>query len=211
MSPIADMSAHPSVFGVVTRMPKRQRPAKHARIKVKLDTVMGVAREMGRLIRLSYNGHLAPEELTKYIFALDKLRACLESAINIDLQAQANAPSPPPPATTINILSVPSGVFVDDAMRERINENADSFDRRPLIDHAAEPTSGPITLTELRQSEPPASTEVPIDQGIKLQSPEEARLIAELNSLTDKQLMDRAIQCGLDPSLLSSSSSKNAD
>ena len=33
---------------------------------------MGVAREMGRLIRLSYNGHLPPEELTKYIFRVGK-------------------------------------------------------------------------------------------------------------------------------------------
>jgi hypothetical protein len=74
MSPTVDMSAHPSAFGVVTRMPKRQRPPKHARIKVKLDTVMGCAREMGRLIRLSYNGHLPTEELTRYIYALDKTR-----------------------------------------------------------------------------------------------------------------------------------------
>jgi hypothetical protein len=50
------------------------------------------------LIRLSYNGHLAPEELTRYIFALDKLRACLESAVNIEANAAANAPKPPPGA-----------------------------------------------------------------------------------------------------------------
>src|SRR6478736_7960068 len=96
MSPIADMSAHPSAFGVVTRMPKRQRPAKHARITVKLDTVMGVAREMGRLIRLSYNGHLAVGELTGYIYALDKTRSCLEAAIAIEANAVANAPPPIP-------------------------------------------------------------------------------------------------------------------
>jgi hypothetical protein len=55
---------------------------------------------MGRLIRLSYNGHLATEELTRYIYALDKTRACLESVISIEVQAAANAP-PPPGAMTL--------------------------------------------------------------------------------------------------------------
>jgi hypothetical protein len=108
----ADLTADPTVFGVVTRMPKRQRPQMHARVKVKLDTVMGVAREMGRLIRLSYNGHLPPEELTKYIFALDKLRGCLESAVAIEANAIANAPPPPPGETHINIMTIPAGHFV---------------------------------------------------------------------------------------------------
>ena len=42
---------------------------------------MGVAREMGRLIRLSYNGHLPPEELTKYIFALDNFAPVLRAQL----------------------------------------------------------------------------------------------------------------------------------
>jgi hypothetical protein len=78
--------------------------------------------------------------------------ACLESAINIELQAAANAPSPPPPPTTINILTVPSGTFVNDAMMQRINESADSFDRRALLDYAAEPTQVAIATSS---PEPP--------------------------------------------------------
>ena len=69
---------------------------------------MGVAREMGPLIRLSYNGHLPPEELTKYIFALDKLRACLESAVAIDAAAAAQVKNEPT-ALTVNIITVPEG------------------------------------------------------------------------------------------------------
>jgi hypothetical protein len=121
------------------RKAKRQRPRKHARIAVKLDTIMGVAREMGRLIRLSYNGHLPADELTRYIFALDKLRACLESAVAIEAQAAANAPKPPPGAMTVNILTVPSGTFIDEEMMQRLNEKADSFPRRPLIEHVQPP------------------------------------------------------------------------
>jgi hypothetical protein len=117
------------------RKAKRQRPRLHARIGVKLDSVMGVAREMGRLIRLSYNGHLPPEELTRYIFALDKLRAALESANAIEIQAAANAPKPPPGAITVNILTVPSGTFVDDAKLQQLHERAHTFPRRPLIEH----------------------------------------------------------------------------
>jgi hypothetical protein len=48
-------------------------------------------------------------------------------------------------------LSVPSGVFLDEATMQRINENADSFPRRPLIEHV-ETTSEPIA-EEAAQSE----------------------------------------------------------
>jgi hypothetical protein len=48
-------------------------------------------------------------------------------------------------------LTVPSGVFLDEATMQRINENADSFPRRPLIEHV-EPTSEPI-VEEAVQSE----------------------------------------------------------
>ena len=108
LSTTAHLGPCPPEMGVVSHMPKRQRPPKHAQIKVKLDTVMGVAREMGRLIRLSYNGHLPPEELTKYIFALDKLRACLESAVAIDAAAAAQVKNEPT-ALTVNIIAVPEG------------------------------------------------------------------------------------------------------
>jgi hypothetical protein len=112
----------------------------HARIGIKLDTVMGVAREMGRLIRLSYNDRLSVEELTRYVYALDKLRAALESANAIEVQAAANAPKPPPGAMTVNILTVPSNTFINDAMMQQLNEKADSFPRRPLIEHVTEPS-----------------------------------------------------------------------
>jgi hypothetical protein len=98
-------------------MPKRQRSKLHARVTVKLDTVMGIAREMGRLIRLSYNGHITISELTGHMYALDKLRGCLESAIAIETAAKAAAPPPAPGNVAISILSVPSGYFLSEAQR----------------------------------------------------------------------------------------------
>lgn len=127
------------------KLAKRERGPLHARNGVKLDTVMGIAREMGRLIRLSYNGHLSIQELTGYVYALDKTRACLESAINLEVQAAANAPKPPPPPTTVNILTVPSGTFLNEATMQRLNEQSDHFPRTPLIEYAElGPTSAPV-------------------------------------------------------------------
>jgi hypothetical protein len=111
---------------------------------------MGIAREMARLIRLSYNGHLPTEELTRYIFALDKTRVCLESAINLEAQAIANAPKPPPAPVTINVLSVPSGTHLDEAAMQKLHEDADNFKRTPLIEYLAaqEPTPEPAPEPE---------------------------------------------------------------
>ena len=77
---------------------------------------MGVAREMGRLIRLSYNGHLPAEELTRYVFALDKLRGCLESAIEIEAAAAERAKAAAEAQDTcgliaINVIEVPAGLY----------------------------------------------------------------------------------------------------
>jgi hypothetical protein len=111
LSATAHLGPYPQI---VSGMPKRVRPPKHARIKVKLDTIMGVAREMGRLIRLSYNGHLAPEELTRYVFALDKLRACLESAaIEANaVQAAQAAANAEPRIVNVRVVSIPSGHYL---------------------------------------------------------------------------------------------------
>jgi hypothetical protein len=151
-------------------MPKRRRSPKHARIAVRLDSVMSVAREMGRLIRLSYNGHLAPEELSKYVFCLDKLRCCLESAANIEAQAKAaeaeaaqateaaQAAQAARAPVTINVMSVPSGCFLSpEQLRPKwafdglTSEHTPSA---PTIEHHTEPVDC---------SSPTASAEAPIE------------------------------------------------
>jgi hypothetical protein len=147
------------------RVPKRQRTKLHARNGVHLSSVMGVVQEMARLLRLSYNGHLPSTELTRYVYALDRIRAGIESAKNLEIQMAAVAPKPPPPPTTVNILTVPSGTFLDEAAMQKLSEKADTFPRRPLIEHVEpppQPTAEEAVLSVVSEAgpiEPDAPTE----------------------------------------------------
>ena len=62
---------------------------------VKLDTLSGVRGEMARMYRLALKGTVAPEEMTKFIYALKEIRGCIESeqipAMIGDIQARLAA------------------------------------------------------------------------------------------------------------------------
>ena len=51
-----------------------------------LDTLAGVRGEMARLYRLALNGKLPCDELTRLIYTLKEIRACLEAEILTDVQ-----------------------------------------------------------------------------------------------------------------------------
>ena len=51
-----------------------------------LDTLAGIRGEMGRLYRLGLNGRIPSDEMTRFIYALKEIRACLEAEILIDVQ-----------------------------------------------------------------------------------------------------------------------------
>jgi hypothetical protein len=51
-----------------------------------LDTLAGVRREMATLYRLALNGRIRSDEMTRFIYALKEIRACLEAEILTDLQ-----------------------------------------------------------------------------------------------------------------------------
>ena len=51
-----------------------------------LDTLVGVRGEMARLYRLGLNGRIRSDEMTRFIYALKEIRACLEAEILIDVQ-----------------------------------------------------------------------------------------------------------------------------
>ena len=51
-----------------------------------LDTLAGVRGEMARLYRLALNGKLPSDELTRFIYTLKEIRACLEAEILTDVQ-----------------------------------------------------------------------------------------------------------------------------
>jgi len=53
---------------------------------IALDTLAGVRGEMARLYRLALNGKLPSDELTRFIYALKEIRACLEAETLTDIQ-----------------------------------------------------------------------------------------------------------------------------
>ena len=51
-----------------------------------LDTPAGVRGEMARLYRLALNGRIRSDEMTRFIYALKEIRACLEAETLTDIQ-----------------------------------------------------------------------------------------------------------------------------
>ena len=56
------------------------------RNKVALDSLAGVRGEMARLYRLGLNGRIPSDEMTRFIYALKEIRACLEAEALTDVQ-----------------------------------------------------------------------------------------------------------------------------
>jgi len=68
----------------LTQKPKAEvLPPRHA---MALDTLAGVRGEMARLYRLALNGRIQSDELTRLVYVLKEIRACLESETLIDIQ-----------------------------------------------------------------------------------------------------------------------------
>ena len=53
---------------------------------IALDTLAGVRGEMARLYRLGLNGRIRSDEMTRFIYALKEIRACLEAELLTDVQ-----------------------------------------------------------------------------------------------------------------------------
>ena len=53
---------------------------------IALDTLAGVRGEMARLYRLGLNGKIRSDEMTRFIYALKEIRACLEAELLTDVQ-----------------------------------------------------------------------------------------------------------------------------
>ena len=53
---------------------------------VALDTLAGVRAEMARLYRLALNGRIRSDELTRLVYVLKEIRACLEGELLMDVQ-----------------------------------------------------------------------------------------------------------------------------
>ena len=69
---------------LLTHQPKAEvLPPRNA---IALDTLAGVRGEMARLYRLGFNGRIRSDEMTRFIYALKEIRACLEAEILTDVQ-----------------------------------------------------------------------------------------------------------------------------
>jgi hypothetical protein len=53
---------------------------------VALDTLAGVRGEMARLYRLALNGRIRSDEMTRFVYALKEIRACIEAELLTDVQ-----------------------------------------------------------------------------------------------------------------------------
>ena len=51
-----------------------------------LNTLAGVRGEMARLYRLGLNGRIRSDELTRLVYVLREIRACLEAELLTDVQ-----------------------------------------------------------------------------------------------------------------------------
>ena len=73
----------------LTRQPKAEVLSPHR--PVKLDTLAGVRGEMARLYRLALNGKMRSDEVTRYVYVLKEIRACLEAEALTDVQRRLAA------------------------------------------------------------------------------------------------------------------------
>jgi hypothetical protein len=68
----------------LTYQPKAEVLSPHH--AVALDSLAGVRKEMSRLYRLALNGRIRSDEMTRFIYALKEIRACLEAELLTDVQ-----------------------------------------------------------------------------------------------------------------------------
>ena len=70
-------------------MPLTEKPKAEVlspRNAMPLDSLVGVRGEMARLYRLGLNGRIRSDEMTRFIYALKEIRACLEAEMLTDVQ-----------------------------------------------------------------------------------------------------------------------------
>jgi hypothetical protein len=176
---------------------------------------MAIASEQGRIYRATINGMISTADGARLTYQLREMR-CTRESINAEaIQAAVNAPKPPPPPpTTVNILTIPSGTFVDEATMQRLNETADSFPRTPLIEYvelgpepgvareepaaiAPEIAHERVSLDDYAERAAQQAANRELDEAIAAAaadhaiSPEQARLLTEVSNLT-KELMRTA-------------------
>jgi len=80
------MVSSPQCTGVISLTHQPKVEVLSPRNAMALDTLAGVRGEMARLYRLGLNGRIRSDEMTRFIYALKEIRACLEAETLIDVQ-----------------------------------------------------------------------------------------------------------------------------
>jgi hypothetical protein len=145
---------------------RRHRAKAHARCSVKLNSIGGILTEQCRIYRLWCNGRLSTKDLAGGTASLDRIRSTLE------MMPEATTSRP---ISSVTIVSVPSSHFFRHP-RADIDGMPSLENGALMIEHDAKPR---LAL----EPEPPQP---------EAQSPEEARLIAELEALPIEELARRA-------------------
>ena len=85
------MEGSPQRTGRMSLTQKTKAEVLPPRNAMALDTLTGVRGEMARLYRLALNGRIRSDEMTRFIYALKEIRACLEAETLIDVQQRLAA------------------------------------------------------------------------------------------------------------------------
>jgi len=151
-----------------------------------LRTLKDILSEQSRVYRAMINGVISTTEGTRLVFVLKEIRCTREAVDAAEAAAKAAADAAAIAAQTAAETS-PMTVTVVTIPEGHYLQPDGSFAPMPEV----------MRLAPAVEAPPEPQTE--------------AQLLAELEGLTNEQLRERAIRCGLDPSLLSSSSSTNND
>jgi hypothetical protein len=80
------MMGSPPTNGLDVIEPEAKSRGATPRNAMALDTLAGVRGEISRLYRLGLNGKIRSDELTRFVYVLREIRACLEAELLTDVQ-----------------------------------------------------------------------------------------------------------------------------
>lgn len=179
-------------------MPRRRTSNLPLKRRIKLETRQDVQSEMGKKYRAVQHGDLPRAEGAKDIAMLDKI---CSSGLPDALDVRRGGYVPP----VINIYAVPSNYFFSSEQIAAMNRGEQVIkpaDCTPLQIEHEEPQSNSVIAfpstrpLAIQQRDGIVETSGEQDAEIIPRSPEEARLIAELEALPYEQLLQRAQRAG---------------
>ena len=122
--------------------------ANHTR---RLDSLIAIASEMGRVYRSTINGLISTSDGARLIYQLKEIRGVRE-AVNAEAALNAAKEAATPVPFTVNVISVPSGHF-----EQQDGSFAPDIPGHLQIEHAPQQISAP-TEEELKPQERPDPT-----------------------------------------------------